>query len=65
VGQIETAAMLLRGSHMVALLSLFGCQVFGRFVVPREAAGVASRLPGARVIGSLVPRGGGPGARFA
>jgi len=34
-------------------------------VVPREAAGVASRLPGARVIGSLVPRGGGPGARFA
>jgi putative copper export protein/mono/diheme cytochrome c family protein len=39
VGQIETAAMLLRGSHMVALLSLFGCLVFGSFVVPREAAG--------------------------
>jgi phosphoribosylformylglycinamidine cyclo-ligase len=34
-------------------------------VVPPSAQAIAAKLPGARVIGRLVSRAGGPGARFA
>jgi len=34
-------------------------------VVPPSAASIVTKLPNARAIGRLVPRAGGPGARFA
>jgi putative copper export protein/mono/diheme cytochrome c family protein len=37
----EICAFLVRGAHLAALLSLFGCLVFRRFVIPREASAVA------------------------
>ena len=37
----EVATALLRGLHVAASLSLFGCLVFRTFVVPRRVAGAA------------------------